>query len=141
MSSILKGMKYTIKSRGQVLYRRRYPRRLKAHPLVKGEFFTRSLGVKTTDPDDKKLKAWQQVNEDFEKFTESLAMADGEALEAAESLRYAEAMLRSKRLEPGYLAPSPLLSDDQNDAIGQERWIEVLESEVLPSSTVKDVSI
>jgi hypothetical protein len=33
-------LKYTIATKGQLLYRRRFPTKLRSHPQIKGEFYT-----------------------------------------------------------------------------------------------------
>jgi hypothetical protein len=131
MSGMLRTMKYTINSRGQLLYRRRYPKRLQAHPQIKAEFYTRSLGVRDTATDDQKLSAWNSVHGDFEKFIEGLSLANVEALDAAQALRIAEATIRANGLQPGILSPNPLLSETQNELVGMERWGEVTNSGLL----------
>lgn len=138
MSGMLKSMKYTINSRGQLLYRRRYPMNLQGHPQVTREFYTKSLGVKENDSDSVKLSAWQRVHEDYERWIKGLQLANAEALEATELLRLAEATLRANGLEPGMLAPNPLLSDAQNEAVGDENYYRVLESGVMDASIARE---
>ena len=124
-------MKYTINSRGQLLYRRRWPSRLMSHPQCIGEFYTKSLGVKTSSSDEDKLRAWQKVHEDYEDFIKGLSLANVAVLEAVEAYPIAKATLRAKGLEPGMLAKNELLSEKEQEVVQDEAWRRVLDSGVL----------
>ena len=117
MPGIFRGLKYTINSRGRLLYRRRYPIRLRGHPQLKGDFFTRSLGVRSDASDQEQLSAWQQIHEDYECFIEGLTAINEDLIEDADIVRRARATLRVHGLKPGLLSPRPRLSPEANQVI------------------------
>lgn len=121
-------LKYTITTKGQLLYRRRFPTKLRAHPQLKGEFYSKSLGLRSSASEEETLRAWQIVHRDYEDFIKGLELANIDALTAVENLRIAEATLKVKGLEPGLLAPNPLLTAKQQEIVQHDAYIRVLES-------------
>lgn len=135
---MLISMKYTINSKGLLHYRRRWPTRLKSHPQCKGEVYVKSLGLRDDAPDEDKLQAWKQAHADYENFITGLSLANEDVLDAVQSLRIAESTLRAKGLEPGMLAPNPMLTDMQHELIEHEAWQRINESGVLSATENRD---
>lgn len=110
-------LKHLVESRGLLVYQRRYPQRLLAHPQIKSPIFKRSLGLRTTAKEEEVLQAWKANNKLFEDFVSLLELANTDVLQQARKIELAQALLAANELKPGLLAPDPLMSREQNTAL------------------------
>ena len=115
-------LKHIVISNGRnYLYQRRFPKRLLAHPQIKGPIYKRSLGIKVGVSDEELLAAHSHAHKSYEDFIKTLSLANSELLEQAEMIRLADSIVaNNKLLKSGMLHRDPMLSDEQWDAVFAE---------------------
>ena len=124
-------LKYLVESRGLLIYQRRYPQRLLAHPQIKTPLYKRSLELRTTACEEDILRVWKTTNKQFEDYVSLLELSNLDQLEQARKIELAQALLVAHDLKPGMLAADPLLSRQQNEALRDQSLEFVLHSGVF----------
>ena len=124
-------LKYVVESRGLLIYQRRYPQRLLAHPQIKIPLCKRSLELRTTACEEDILRVWKTTNKQFEDYVSLLELSNLDQLEQARKIELAQALLVAHDLKPGMLAADPLLSREQNEALRDQSLEFVLHSGVF----------
>jgi integrase len=124
-------LKHLSESRGLLIYQRRYPQRLLAHPQIKTPLFKRSLELKADAPEEAILSAWKAANKLFVDYVTLLGLSNAQELEQARKIELARALLAANDLKPGLLAEDPMMSKEQNKALRGQQLDAVLETNVF----------
>lgn len=110
-------LKYLKNNNGSWYYQRRWPRVLADHPQIKTKLYSKPLGVPSNADESSLTAAWTRIHSVFEDYVSLLLLVNTDAISAKKEERLANALLEANGLKSGIFCPSPLLTDQQNNAL------------------------
>jgi len=110
-------LKYLKNNNGSWYYQRRWPRALEDHPQIKTKQYSKPLGVSPYADESTLTAAWTRIHSVFEDYVSLLLLVNTDAISAKREEKLANALLEANGLKAGIFSPSPLLTDQQNDAL------------------------
>jgi len=126
-------LKYVTVSNGRnYLYQRRFPKRLLAHPQIKGPIYKRSMGVSVGSPDEDILAAHKFAHSTYENFVSVLALVNLDQLSQAEKIKKAQSLIDVAGLKAGMLADDPQLGPQQQQALREDAWNHIEYTDIFP---------